>query len=170
MTIRFVYDKGSKIARDSNADLFLSIHADAIDNQSARGSSVYVLSQSGASSELARMLAKKSNESDFIGDIKREKKDEDLWETLVDLSQRATIEESVKVAGKIIKQLRNFGPVHQPMVQYAGFMVLKALDIPSILLKPRSFLTLLKKKDLVSLKLKGKSPIGFIEVFAIISD
>ena len=124
-----------KIARDSNADLFLSIHADAIDNQSARGSSVYVLSQSGASSELARMLAKKSNESDFIGDIKREKKDEDLWETLVDLSQRATIEESVKVAGKIIKQLRNFGPVHQPMVQYAGFMVLKALDIPSVLIE-----------------------------------
>ena len=81
------------------------------------------------------MLAKKSNESDFIGDIKREKKDEDLWETLVDLSQRATIEESVKVAGKIIKQLRNFGPVHQPMVQYAGFMVLKALDIPSVLIE-----------------------------------
>ena len=124
-----------KIARDSNADLFLSIHADAINNQLVRGSSVYVLSQSGASSELARMLAKKSNESDFIGDIKREKKDEDLWETLVDLSQRATIEESVKVADKIIKQLRNFGPVHQPMVQYAGFMVLKALDIPSVLIE-----------------------------------
>ena len=63
-----------KVARESNADLFLSIHADAIDNRQARGSSVYVLSQRGASSEIARMLAKKSNESDFIGSIKREKR------------------------------------------------------------------------------------------------
>ena len=124
-----------KVARESNADLFLSIHADAIDNRQARGSSVYVLSQRGASSEIARMLAKKSNESDFIGSIKREKKDENLWETLVDLSQRATIDESIKIADSIIKQLGNFGPVHQPMVQYAGFMVLKALDIPSVLIE-----------------------------------
>ena len=124
-----------KVARESNADLFLSVHADAIDNRKARGSSVYVLSQRGASSEIARMLAKKSNESDFIGSIKREKKDENLWETLVDLSQRATIDESIKVADSIIKQLSNYGPVHQPMVQYAGFMVLKALDIPSVLIE-----------------------------------
>ena len=124
-----------KVARESNADLFLSIHADAINNRKARGSSVYVLSQRGASSEIARMLAKKSNESDFIGSIKREQKDENLWETLVDLSQRATIDESIKVADSIIKQLTNYGPVHQPMVQYAGFMVLKALDIPSVLIE-----------------------------------
>ena len=58
-----------------------------------------------------------------------------MWETLVDLSQRATIDESIKIADSIIKQLGNFGPVHQPMVQYAGFMVLKALDIPSVLIE-----------------------------------
>ena len=124
-----------KVARESNADLFLSVHADAIENRQARGSSVYVLSQHGASSEIARMLANKSNESDFIGSIKREKKDENLWETLVDLSQRATIDDSIKVADSIIKQLSNYGPVHQPFVQYAGFMVLKALDIPSVLIE-----------------------------------
>ncbi len=124
-----------RVARESNADLFLSVHADAIKNRQARGSSVYVLSQHGASSEIARMLANKSNESDFIGSIKREKKDENLWETLVDLSQRATIDESIKVADSIIKQLSNYGPVHQPFVQYAGFMVLKALDIPSVLIE-----------------------------------
>ena len=137
-----------KVARESNADLFLSIHADAIDNQRARGSSVYVLSQRGASSEIARMLAKKSNESDFIGSIKREKKDENLWETLVDLSQRATIDESIKIADSIIKQLSNFGPVHQPMVQYAGFMVLKALDIPSVLIETAFISNPLEEKRL----------------------
>ena len=84
-----------------------------------------MLSQRGASSEIARMLAKKSNESDFIGSIKREKKMK-TCETLVDLSQRATIDESIKIADSIIKQLGNFGPVHQPMVQYAD-LCLQAL-------------------------------------------
>ncbi len=124
-----------EVAREKGADLFLSIHADAIRNRLVRGSSVYVLSNRGASSELARRLASQANVSDFIGSIRRENKDDDLWETLVDLSQKASSEESIKVAKGILKELNKVGEVHKKQVQHAGFMVLKSLDVPSVLIE-----------------------------------
>ena len=123
------------VARENGADLFLSIHADAIRNRLVRGSSVYVLSNRGASSELARRLAAQANASDFIGSIRRDDKDDDLWETLVDLSQKASSEESIKVAKGILKELNLVGQVHKTQVQHASFMVLKSLDIPSVLIE-----------------------------------
>ncbi len=123
------------VAREKKADLFLSIHADAIQNRAVKGSSVYILSNRGASSELARRLASQANSSDFIGSIKRENKDDDLWETLVDLSQKATLEDSSRAARGILAQLNRVGRVHKKKVQSAGFLVLKSLDIPSVLIE-----------------------------------
>ena len=123
------------VARKKKADLFLSIHADAIQNRAVKGSSVYILSNRGASSELARRLASQANSADFIGSIKRGDKADDLWETLVDLSQKATLEESNKAARNILAQLNVVGRVHKKNVQSAGFLVLKSLDIPSVLIE-----------------------------------
>ena len=123
------------VARKRKADLFLSIHADAIQNRAVKGSSVYILSNRGASSELARRLASQANSSDFIGSIKRENKPDDLWETLVDLSQKATLDESNRAARGILTQLNRVGGVHKKKVQSAGFLVLKSLDIPSVLIE-----------------------------------
>lgn len=123
------------MARKKKADLFLSIHADAIQNRAVKGSSVYILSNRGASSELARRLASQANSSDFIGSIKRENKPDDLWETLVDLSQKATLDESNRAARGILTQLNRVGGVHKKKVQSAGFLVLKSLDIPSVLIE-----------------------------------
>ena len=123
------------VAREKGADLFLSIHADAIENRAVKGSSVYILSNRGASSELARRLASQANSADFIGSIKRENKTDDLWETLVDLSQKATLEESSRAARGILTQLNRVGRVHKKTVQSAGFLVLKSLDIPSVLIE-----------------------------------
>tara|TARA_B100000401_G_scaffold421853_1_gene348415 strand:- start:103 stop:753 length:651 start_codon:yes stop_codon:yes gene_type:complete len=123
------------VAREKKADLFLSIHADAIQNRAVKGSSVYILSNRGASSELARRLASQANSSDFIGSIRRENKPDDLWETLVDLSQKATLDESNRAARGILTQLNRVGRVHKKKVQSAGFLVLKSLDIPSVLIE-----------------------------------
>ena len=123
------------VAREKKADLFLSIHADAIQNRAVKGSSVYILSNRGASSELARRLASQANSADFIGSIKRENKPDDLWETLVDLSQKATLEDSSRAARGILTQLNRIGRVHKKQVQSAGFLVLKSLDIPSVLIE-----------------------------------
>ena len=93
-----------------------------------------------------------------------------MWETLVDLSQRATIDESIKIADSIIKQLGNFGPVHQPMVQYAGFMVLKALDIPSVLIETAFISNPFEEKRLRETGTRYKLQVGFTVVFVIILD
>ncbi len=123
-----------KKARDQKADIFISIHADAVDDRRVRGSSVYVLSKNGASSEAARFLAQRQNESDFIGGVKLEGKGKDVQRVLVDLSQAATIDASMKLASSIKRQLSTLGKTRKN-VEHAGFAVLKSPDIPSILVE-----------------------------------
>lgn len=127
--------KRMEIARENHADLFISIHADAFKNHNVQGSSVYVLSENGASSEAAKWLAEKENASDFIGGVSLDNKDKLLKEVLLDLSQNAVLDASMNVADKVLDGLKTVGKVHKPKVQQAGFMVLKSPDIPSLLIE-----------------------------------
>jgi N-acetylmuramoyl-L-alanine amidase len=122
-------------ARRVYADLFVSIHADAFIRPHARGSSVFALSENGASSAAARWLAKKENEADLIGGVNLDVADPYLKQTLLDLSQTATINDSVKVAKSVLSGLGEINTLHKGAVEQAGFAVLKAPDIPSILIE-----------------------------------
>ncbi len=121
-------------ARDKKADIFISIHADAVDDRRVRGSSVYVLSNNGASSEAARILAHSQNKSDDIGGVNLGGKDKNLRKTLVDLSQTATKKESKKLASSVRQQLSKLGKTRKH-VEHAPFAVLKSPDIPSVLVE-----------------------------------
>ena len=123
------------IAREKNADLFISIHADAHPNRKARGASVYALSQHGATSELARWLADKENAADLIGGVTLEDKDDLLAQILLDMSMDKTIEFSIRFGGAVLSELKRVGRVHSRRVEQAGFVVLKSPDIPSILVE-----------------------------------
>ncbi len=122
-------------ARARKADLFISVHADAFRDRRVKGSSVYVLSQRGASSEAAKWLAEKENAADLIGGVSLDDKDHLLKSVLLDLSQSASLDASMDLAGAVLTQLKRIGPVHRKEVQHAGFMVLKSPDIPSILIE-----------------------------------
>jgi N-acetylmuramoyl-L-alanine amidase len=122
-------------ARNAKADLFISIHADAFTNQAARGSSVFALSEKGATSASARYLAKKENESDLIGGVSLDDKDPVLAKTLLDLSQAATINDSLKLARAVLGNIGQVNALHKGKVEQAGFAVLKSPDIPSILVE-----------------------------------
>ncbi len=122
-------------ARKLKADLFVSIHADAFTNTSARGSSVFALSERGATSASARYLAKKENESDLIGGVSLDDKDPLLAKTLLDLSQTATINDSLKLGKAVLKHIGQVNKLHKTRVEQAGFAVLKSPDIPSILVE-----------------------------------
>ena len=122
-------------ARKLQADLFVSIHADAFVKPEARGSSVFALSERGATSAMARYLAKKENESDLIGGVRLDVKDPYLAKTLLDLSQTATINDSLKLAKAVLGHLGEINTLHKPAVEQAGFAVLKSPDIPSILVE-----------------------------------
>jgi N-acetylmuramoyl-L-alanine amidase len=122
-------------ARKLQADLFISIHADAFTNPAARGSSVFALSEKGATSAGARYLAKKENESDLIGGVSLNIKDPVLARTLLDLSQTATINDSLKLGKAVLGQIGNINKLHKNHVEQAGFAVLKSPDIPSILVE-----------------------------------
>ena len=122
-------------ARADKADLFVSIHADAFRDPHVSGSSVYALSQHGASDEAARWLAEKENDSDLIGGVSLDDKDNLLASVLLDLSQTATIEASLDVGSSVLKSLDRIGKLHKHKVQQAGFVVLKSPDIPSILVE-----------------------------------
>jgi N-acetylmuramoyl-L-alanine amidase len=122
-------------ARRVQADLFVSIHADAFVSPSARGSSVFVLSDRGASSTAARWLAQKENAADLIGGVNIGVKDEHLARTLLDLSQTATIADSLKLGRAVLTEIGGINTLHKPHVEQAGFAVLKAPDIPSILVE-----------------------------------
>lgn len=122
-------------ARAMQADLFISIHADAFTNQSARGSSVFALSEKGATSASARYLAKKENESDLIGGVSLMVKDPVLAKTLLDLSQTATINDSLKLGKAVLGKVGEINKLHTSHVEQAGFAVLKSPDIPSILVE-----------------------------------
>jgi len=125
----------TKKAREYKADLFISIHADAFHDKRVKGSSIYVLSQNGVSSEAARILAEKENASDLIGGVSLDDKDDMLATVLLDLSQTATIEASYDLANAMLKKLKNVSKLHKRDVQQAGFVVLKSPDMPSILIE-----------------------------------
>ncbi len=127
--------KRMQIARAHKADLFVSIHADAFKNSKVKGASVFTLSNSGASSEAARWLAKHENSADLVGGVKLADKEDMLASVLMDLSQTATKEASRDVAAKILRNFKTIGHMHKNDVQKAGFMVLKSPDIPSILVE-----------------------------------
>ena len=122
-------------ARGAKADLFLSIHADAFIKPQARGSSVFALSENGATSVAARWLAKKENDADLVGGINVDVKDPFLKRTLIDLSQTATINDSLKLGHAVLKEIGGINKLHKAQVEQAGFAVLKAPDIPSILIE-----------------------------------
>ena len=122
-------------ARRMQADLFVSVHADAWVRPDARGSSVFALSERGATSAAARMLAARENESDLIGGVNLGARDPVLARTLLDLSLTATINDSLKLGRAVLVELGDVTHLHKPAVEQAGFAVLKAPDIPSILVE-----------------------------------
>ncbi len=122
-------------SRRINADLFVSVHADSFIRPDARGSSVFALSENGATSAAARWLAKKENEADLIGGVNLDVSDPYLKQTLLDLSQTATINDSLKLAKSVLDNLGKINTLHKGTVEQAGFAVLKAPDIPSILVE-----------------------------------
>lgn len=122
-------------ARGVQADLFVSIHADAFVETTARGSSVFVLSEKGASSTAARWLAKKENDADLIGGINIKNQDKQLAGVLLDLSTTAQINDSMKLGKVVLKEISYVNRLHKAAVEQAGFAVLKAPDIPSILIE-----------------------------------
>lgn len=128
----------TKIARDNNADLFISIHADGFQDTRAKGASVFALSRSGASSETARWLAQKENMSDQIGGedgISLSDKDDLLAGVLLDLSMTSTLSSSLEVGDKILQNVGAINTLHKKRVEQAGFVVLKSPDIPSVLVE-----------------------------------
>ena len=125
----------SQRARQAQADLFVSIHADAVNDRSIAGASVYVLSAHGASSEAAKWLAERENAADLVGGVSLEGKDRVLASVLLDLSQSAAMSASMAAAAKVVEQLNSVGEVRKSQVQKAGFMVLKSPDIPSMLIE-----------------------------------
>lgn len=126
------------IARRMQADLFVSVHADAFTHPSAHGTSVFALSRSGATSESARFLAERENEADLIGgvgNVSLDDKDEVLAGVLVDLSMTATQNSSIEAGGDVLEALGSVSRLHKPRVEKAGFAVLKSPDVPSILVE-----------------------------------
>ncbi|MDR2014001.1 MAG: N-acetylmuramoyl-L-alanine amidase [Azoarcus sp.] len=122
-------------ARKVRADLFVSVHADAFVRPEACGSSVFVLSEQGASSSAARWLAQQENNSDLIGGVNLARQDNHIARTLLDLSLAATINDSLKLGRAVLTALGDINTLHKPQVEQAGFAVLKAPDIPSILVE-----------------------------------
>lgn len=124
-----------ELARRAKADLFISVHADAVEDRRARGASVYVLSLKGASDEAAKRLAERENASSLVGGVSLSDKDAVLASVLLDLSQNAALSAGMQVGDDVISQLARIGKVHRRTVQQAGFLVLKSPDVPSILVE-----------------------------------
>lgn len=130
----------TELARHHGAHLLVSIHADSFRDPRVSGSSVYILSRRGASSEAARWLAEQENSSDFVGGVSIDDKDDLLASVLVDLQQTATLSASSEVGGRVLGSLGRAGRRHKRRIEQAGFLVLKSPDIPSILIET-GFLT-----------------------------
>lgn len=122
-------------ARAQKADLFVSIHADAFTNASASGSSVFVLSQRGASSQAAKWLANQENAADLVGGVRLHDKDNTLASVLLDLSQSATMKASEDMANYVLGGLRRLGKTHKAHIERANFVVLRSPDVPSMLVE-----------------------------------
>jgi N-acetylmuramoyl-L-alanine amidase len=122
-------------ARRVQADLFVSLHADAFFTPKARGASVFALSQSGASSGAARWMAERENAADLVGGVNIAGKQADVMRAMLDMSTTAQIKDSLRLGGEVLGQIGRVGKLHKPRVEQAGFAVLKAPDIPSILVE-----------------------------------
>jgi len=122
-------------ARRVQADLFVSIHADAFLTAAAHGASVFALSQSGASSSAARWLADKENRADLIGGLNVKVQDQQVAHAMLDMSTTAQIKDSIRLAGAVLGEIGSVGTLHKGAVEQAGFAVLKAPDIPSVLVE-----------------------------------
>lgn len=123
------------LARKRQADLFVSVHADAFKNKQAHGASVYALSTKGATSTAARYLAQRENAADLVGGVSLSDKDDVLAGVLADLSMTSTLDTSLKLGGQVLGQVDNVARLHKREVEQAGFAVLKSPDIPSILVE-----------------------------------
>ncbi len=122
-------------ARRVQADLFVSLHADAFFTPEARGASVFALSQGSASSSAARWMAQKENKADLIGGLNLGNHDRQVQHALLDMSTTAQIKDSLQLGHALLRQIGGVGRLHKPRVEQAGFAVLKAPDIPSVLVE-----------------------------------
>ena len=122
-------------ARRVQADLFVSLHADAFFTPEARGASVFALSKSGATSSAARWMADRETAADLVGGVNAKASDAAVMRTLLDMSTTAQIKDSLKLGGEVLGQIGKVGKLHKGQVEQAGFAVLKAPDIPSILVE-----------------------------------
>ena len=150
-------------ARAVKADLFVSIHADSFVRRDARGSSVFALSERRATSEMAKLLAKKENESDLIGGVNLKGKDSYVTQTLLDLSQTATIDYSLRLGSSVLKQLGGVNELHKPHVEQASFAVLTAHDVPSILVETAFISNPQEEKRLTSQAYQDKLARAILE-------
>jgi N-acetylmuramoyl-L-alanine amidase len=124
-----------QIAREKNADMFVSVHADAFRSGDARGSSVWVLSPRGKTSEAARWLADRENSADLIGGVTLDDKDDGLAAVLLDMQQGYAMQASEAIAGNVLRALGRLGPTHRGYVERANFVVLRSPDVPSMLVE-----------------------------------
>jgi N-acetylmuramoyl-L-alanine amidase len=124
-----------QLARKRQADMFISVHADAFRDKRARGASVYALSTSGATSTTARYLAQKENAADLLGGVSLADKEDTLALTLADLSMTSTLDSSLNLGGSVLGEIGRIARLHKQQVEQAGFVVLKSPDIPSILVE-----------------------------------
>ena len=137
-------------ARDSKADLFISIHADAFTNANARGASVWALSLGGKTSEMGRWLAEQEQSAELVGGISLDDKDQLLAEVLLDMSMNSTIQFSLDIGSNILNKMDVVAKLHKNEVQQAGFVVLKSPDIPSILIETGFVSNATEAKNLAS--------------------
>ncbi|WP_067036904.1 N-acetylmuramoyl-L-alanine amidase [Marinomonas gallaica] len=146
----------SRVAREANADLMISIHADAFTKSSARGASVWALSLSGKTSEMGRWLAQQEQSADLVGGISLDDKDQLLAEVLLDMSMNSTIQMSLDIGKEVLGEMRGVAKLHKNSVQQAGFVVLKSPDIPSILIETGFVSNKTEAKNLSSLTYRRK--------------
>lgn len=139
-----------QVARAAKADLFISVHADAFNDTSVRGASVFTLSTQGASSEAARWLEKSENAAELVGGVNLSDKEDVLASVLLDLSQTATLSASQQVADSVLRHFDGVNQLHRDAVQKAAFIVLKSPDIPSILVETAFISNPLEEQNLVN--------------------
>jgi N-acetylmuramoyl-L-alanine amidase len=137
-------------ARDANADMFVSIHCDASRDRSADGATIYVLSEHGATTEHAKFLERAENDSDLVGGVRLANLPPQVKSVVVDMSQSAVMGMSFDAGASVAKQLAAIGAMHRYSVQQAGFLVLKAPDVPSMLVETNYITNARAAKDLQS--------------------
>ncbi len=150
-------------ARKIKADIFISIHADAFKKRAVRGSSVFALSEKGATSAFAKFIAGNENEADLIGGVSIDDKEPILARTLLDLSQSATINDSLKLGKNVLTEIKSVNRLHKKRVEQAGFAVLKAPDIPSILIETAFISNRKEEMNLRSKYFQKKLSLGILK-------